>query len=241
MRPLLPLACALAFASTACSPDISVDVRYASGYHPARAAISVLGVFHNGRMSTESWAPLSGPLAAALGGSDACEPAFGERLQRENEELYLSIDNEVRDAGITEELLGRLAPRAQGDLILTISVHGGVGEGAQERRSSATQVPTMTSPMRGPRAGRGPRGGNREAPPPKGPAYKPLELTASFYSVRTHAPVARLQLSYNGTRNEEALRRFTTEIGAMAPGSTCRGWTITAPPPDAVAPLLQGP
>jgi hypothetical protein len=242
MRSLL-LACALSLASASCADDFSVNVRYASGYHPTRAAVSVLGVFRNGRMSTESWGPLSGPLSAALGGSEACEPVFGERLQRENEELYQSIDGEVRDAGITEELLGRLGPRAKGDLILTISVHGGIADSTTEHRTSATQVPNMPSPMRsaGARGARGARGGQNREVPPRGPYSRGLELIASLYSVREHTPVARLQVTYGGTSTEEALRRFTAEIGAMAPGSTCRGWTVAAPPPDSATPLLQGP
>ena len=244
MRSLLPLACLLLpLATASCADEATVNVKYVEGYRPARASLSVLGVFRDGRMSAESWAPIGTPLAAALGVGEACEPAFGERLLRENEELFTSIDQEVRESGVTEDLLARLAPRAQGDFILTITVHGSVGQQGTttEHHPASGRTPAMAPPMRGGSASRGPRGGNYRESPMRGAAIKPLELSASLYSIKKHAPVARLQMSYTGTSTEEALKRFTTEIGAMAPGSACRGWSITAPPPAAVAPLLEGP
>ena len=100
----------------------------------------------------------------------------------------------------------------------------------------------MAPPQRGPSAGRGARGGNVREIPPRGPTVRPLELSASLYSVRLHQPVARVNMAYTGSSIDDAIRRFSTEIGAMVPGSSCKGWSF--PPtgtPASVAPLLEGP
>ena len=118
----------LASATVSCSDEAAVNVKYAQGYQPAPGVVSVFGVFRDGRMSVDSYGPIATPLSTALGALvDRCEPAFSERLQHENEELYASLDDDTRNNGITEQLLARLAPRAQGDLILTITVHAQIG------------------------------------------------------------------------------------------------------------------
>ncbi len=77
--------------------------------------------------------------------------------------------------------------------------------------------------------------------PPRGSVPRPLEISASLFSIRLHKQVARLTMSYTGASTEEAIRRFATEVSAMAPGSTCRGWSWPKDLPPAVAPLLDGP
>jgi hypothetical protein len=241
MPPRLVIAPAvlLALAAASCADDASVSVKYAQGYTPARASVSVLGVFRDGRMSMDAWTPMGPLVSSALGAGTAevCEPAYGERLQHQNEELFSSIDAEVRNDGITEDLLVKLAPRAQGDLILTITMHGAIAATEEKRPASGGRAPPP--PMGG--RGRGARGGNIREAPPRWTSGRPLELSASLFSVSKRQQVARLSLTYTGTSVEEATRRFATEVGAMIPGGSCKGWTFPTNAPSSVAPLLEGP
>lgn len=238
MRRILALL--LSLGAVSCADESSISVKYAEGYKPGRAGVSIFGVFRDGRMSIDSWLALSAPLSAALGG-EGCEPAFGERLQRENEELFQSLDDEVRNNGITEDLYAKLTPRAQGDLILIVTVHGATGLTANDKQKAPTRTPSTAPPMRGAGGMRGPRGGSVREVSPRGPAVRPLELSASLYSIQRQKPVARLNMAYTGTSNEEAIRRFAIEVGAMAPGSTCKGWTFPGAAPASIKPLLDGP
>jgi hypothetical protein len=244
MNRLLTLPLLLVSLATAsCADDAAVSVKYAQGYTPGPAAVSVLGVYRDGRMSIDTWNALATPVSTALGALvDRCEPAFGERLQHENEDLFAALDSDTRNDGITEELLAKIAPRAQGDLVLTIIVHGQIGDTARDKRSptpTAGRTPGAAAPMRG---GRGGRGGQTRDVAPYAPGPKPLELSASLYSIRRKQPVARLTVAYTGSSADDAIRRFSTEIGAMIPGSSCKGWSFPpATPPASVAPLLDGP
>jgi hypothetical protein len=242
-RLLLLPALVLGLASASCADESTVSVKYAPGYKPGPAVVSVLGVFRDGRMSLDTWSAMASPVSTALGAMvDRCEPAYGERLQHENEELFASLDDDTRNNGITEELLAKLAPRAQGDVILFITVHGQVGETYNDKRGSQTRAPSPNLPQRGPTAGRGPRGGNVREAAPRGPTLKPLELSASLYSIKDQKPFVRLNLSYTGQSADEAIRRFTTELGALVPGASCKGWTFPQGKiPSSVAPLLEGP
>jgi hypothetical protein len=238
-RFVLATATAVALAAASCADDASVNVKYAQGYTPARASVSVLGVFRDGRMSVDAWTPMGPVLSSALGASTAevCETAFGERLQHENEELFSSLDAEVRNEGITEDLLTKLAPRAQGDLILTITMHGAIA--AAEAPARAPRSAPPPAPMGG--RSRGPRGGTIREAPPYGTSGRALELSATLFSVSKHQQVARLSMSFPGSKLEEATRRFATEVGAMIPGGSCKGWTFPTSTPASVAPLLEGP
>lgn len=232
-RTTLAVTLTLELSTASCVGGSTVNVKYAQGYRPGPATVSVLGVFRNGRLSPESWATMASPVSTALGAvADRCEPAFGERLQREDEDLFIALDHDTRDGGITDVLLAKLASRAQGDVILTLTVHGNVGEKWTERRSDPHSVPTPSPPVRGAVAGGGPI---REVVP-RGAGIRPLELTASLYSVKEQRSLARVNVSYTGQRADEAIARFSREIGALVPGSTCKGWTFPS-----AAPLSGGP
>jgi hypothetical protein len=239
-----PILCSLllAAATASCADDASVNVKYAQGYTPGRASVSVLGVFRDGRMSVEAWTSLGPLVSSSLGAStaDVCEVAFSERLQHQNEELFTSIDAEVRNEGITEDLLTKLAPRAQGDLILTITVHGAIAATAPDTTRSPPPRGAPPGPSMGAR-GRSPRGAGTYREVPRGTSARPLELSASLFSISRHQQVAKLSMSYTGTSVEEASRRFATEVGAMVPGGSCKGWTFPTATPASVAPILEGP
>jgi hypothetical protein len=233
----------LAASAISCADDVTVRVKVAPGFSPAHAGVSVLGVFRDGRMSVDAWGPLSLAVSSALGGKEVCEPAFSARLQRENEPLFASIDEQAKSDGITEDLLGRLAPSAQGELILAITMHGGIGP-TTDKGDKATPAARSGGmpPMRGMGArGMGGAGAQRE-PTPRGPAPKVLELAATLFSVRGHKPVARLTFTYAGESADDAVRQFAVELGKFFAGASCAGWRLTASAlPPAAAPLLDGP
>ncbi len=122
-------------------------------------------------------------------------------------------------------------------------MHGAVGQTGTEPKTQGSRGTAPPPAMRGQGAGRGRGavGGARHEVAPRGSVPRPLELSASLFSIRLHKQVARLTVSYTGTSTEEAIRRFSTEVAALAPGSTCRGWSWPKDLPAGVAPLLDGP
>jgi hypothetical protein len=220
-RPLLALTLAACAASGAasCAEGASVNVKLAPGFVPGRTTVSVLGVFRDGRMSADSWIPIGPPLSTVLGQeADLCDAAYGDRLQQERPELYTFLDEDTRSNGITEDMLAKIAPQADGELILTISVHGRIVQATPEHEPPP---PPAAAPTRG-GGGRG-RGQTRPGPA-RSTAPGGLDLSASLYSIHLHKSVARLNMNYTGTSVEEAFHRFAAEVGALVPGSTCSGW-----------------
>jgi hypothetical protein len=256
-QPLACFALLLAAGTVACE-DTSFKVNYAPGYQPRKVSLSIFGVFRGGRMSFDSWSSIGTALSTALGAEQTCEPGYSERLQHEDEDLFASIDDETRNNGVNEDLLAKLEPQAEGDVILTISIHGSLPSATtppnpnQEPPQSPGNAPP--TPTGGLGAGRNGRGQQRQGTP-KVAARKSLDFTASLYSKRLHRPVARLDMSYEGTSNEDAVHRFATAVASMAPGSGCRGWiwggrhtpapaapaSAPAPPPALPVPLQDGP
>ncbi len=245
----------LAAAAAVSCADETVVVKYAPGFAPGPATVSVLGIFRDGRMSADAWGALGPALSGALNAPLTCEPAFGEQLARKDAELYSSIDDETRQNGITEDLLARVAPKAQGDLILTITIHGTVATAGGTSPTDPSQQSSQGNAPPIPRGGlgsgrgggRGQQGGGRGMSPVR-TATKALELSASLYSVRAQKPVARLNMSYTGTSAEDAVRTFGARVATMMPGSTCRGWTFLDEKrpagdgvPATVIPSTEGP
>jgi hypothetical protein len=235
----------LAASTAACANETTLHVKVADGFKPGPTNVSVLGVFRDGRMSVDAWEPLALPISAALGAAQVCEPAFGTRLQRENAPLFASIDDDAKSDGITQDLLATLAPSAQGDMILSITMSGGLQTTDAPSGGSKTRSTSGAPQIRG-LGGRGMRGGRgksqqREATTPA-PTSKALQMSASLYSSRLHQPMAHVTVIYTGKNPDDALKLFSAEVGKIAPGSACKGWswTVDALPPS-LAPLLDGP
>jgi len=232
-------------ACASCADDGVVRVKVAEGFTPGQTTISVLGVYKDGRMSVDAWSPLSVQISAALGAPQVCEPAFGSRLQREDEVLFSSIDDEAKNDGITEALLAKLAPSAQGDVILAITVHGGVG--LTTDKTDKASPPPRTPPPGGGGMGRGLAGqrgaGSQREATNLGPRPKLFELTASLFSSKQRVPLARLTLDYTGSSADDAVRQFSQELGKLVPHSVCKGWSFAPKPklPESVGPILEGP
>jgi hypothetical protein len=205
--------------ATASCAEGSADfhAKYEADFAPAPTTVSVFGVFHDGRMSHEAWEKVGPKLSAALG-QKACEEGYGEGLASGRPELFATVDQSVRDEGITEELLERLAPSAEGDtlLVVTFNAHTTISRGIEGGPS-----PSATMPGSGGRA-RGVRGPS--APHGRGAALDEIGISGTLFSVRRHRSVARLSMVYAGSNLDDAIGKFVGRIGALVPGSRCVGW-----------------
>jgi hypothetical protein len=208
--------------AASCSEAAQVEVKMAPTYAPGPNAVSIFGVFRDGRMSPESWAPIGATLSKALG-SQACPVGFDDDLAQDQPEIFAKIDEEVRAEGITEELLARLAPKAEGDLILTISIHG---------RAALPTAETEQQPSRSKRPPRAPRPGmaRRTRPASSQQGGRGLELLASFYSVRQGRSIARVNVRVVGSNVDEALHKLADEVRAVVPNGSCKGFRWSDPP-----------
>lgn len=217
---LWPGALALLALTSCAEGSTSFQVRYEPGFTPGPATISVLGVFHEGRMNRESWSQVGPPLSALLG-QRSCEVAYSDELANDNPDLYTAFDESVRNEGIGEELLTRLAPYAEGSLILVVTLNGhvtvsrGIDDGSARGGGNVPQ-PGRGAQMRGGRGPGGPRGRGAELPE--------VEIAGTLFSVQSHHPVARLHMVYSGSSFDEAIGKFVGRIGELVPGSSCRGW-----------------
>ena len=212
------LVAALAITTASCAAeDPGLTVRYAPGFTPARSTVSVFGVFLNGRMSPEAWGWFGPSLTKALGGTP-CEAVFGDQLQQSDPALFDETDTLVKSDGITDAMLDRFTPRASGDLVLVITVHGRVRNAKEPGDDHRAARPQQRPP--------GPFGpGRRHA---GATAERGLTLSAIVFSRRLHQSVGRLSMRYMGTSLDQAINRFTQQLGAEMPAATCRGWTWEA-------------
>jgi hypothetical protein len=222
------LGIALALSAASCEGGTSFSSKYAPGFtEEGHTSVSVLGVYHDGRMNPEMWNEIGPPLSAALG-ERSCEVGFGTALQGEKPDIYTEIDDSTRADGITEEMLAKIAPAAEGEIVLVLSMHGRVDAGKKIEGESA--MPTgiaqngRGSRMRGPASPRMNRTGVSQAE---------LAISATLFSVKKHRSLARLSMIYTGSDLEDAIAKFVARLGTVVPSSTCKGWKWSAPAPSA--------
>jgi hypothetical protein len=194
--------------------------QFASGYTSAPHTVSVLGVYQDGRMSLGTWADLAPRLSGALG-SAAC-PAGYDTLVTSNQELANAIDEFTRDEGPTAELLKQLAPAAQGDLLLVVTLSGKIPKPHQD---DPADHPSPGTPGMAAAANTRKRGHGRGATQ-AGPAEDTnhLDVSAALFSVAQNRPVARIGMQYRGESVDDALKRFSTELSRDVPSLKCVGW-----------------
>jgi hypothetical protein len=218
----VPLALALGLATASCSDD-SFHVERAPGYPRTNgSAISIFGVYRDGRLAPEAWDPLRSHLAPLFGVSP-CEPGYPDILTASGTPALQAVDDYSRANGVTDELLDHLAPMAKTDLILLITMTGRPTKSDSDKDTSGPPPVQTTVPgMRG-------RGGGT---PSSGTQHKPLTYTASFeavgilFSAKAHRSVAAVRLSYSGTSLDDALQSFMTKLGSEFPQATCGGWKM---------------
>jgi hypothetical protein len=219
---LLPLA-------PACSQDAQFTTRFAADFvHPSHT-VSVLGVFRDGRMSSDAWETVGPKLSTPFG--KTCDTAYGALIGT-NPTLSAAIDDYVRANGPGDELLEQLAPAATGDLIVVYTVAGHVAPKAASTGPDTSGV-SGGAPGGAMSGGSKYRGSRQSTTPGRGMATPTntnaaFEVSASFYSVSGRRSVGVVAMGYDGPSLDEALQRMAAKLGMTLPQSTCGGWNLEA-------------
>lgn len=222
-----------------CASELGLRVEQAPEYTPQSGSkISVFGVFHDGRMDEHAWSPLEPKLAEAFGGRRTCEPGYGKRMRASDDALTHTIDHLIRENGIDDDVLEKVAPAAQGDFILVLMLYKKV----PQFHDGGARMRVAAQPMgMGRRGSRAPM--SRYAPPAEDEHV--FELSASLFSRAAHKLVAQVDLRYTGEDLDAAMSEFAKKLETVVPGATCAGWNwpssdeeqLDAAEPDASAPL----
>src|ERR1700690_2762282 len=197
---LRAISCAISIALIGCGDgDTQFVVKYASDYARPSTNISVFGVFENGRLSPESWKEI-GPVLSSSFGQGTCDNAWNDGFLSSNPALTASIDDYTKDEGVTDELLDRLAPMANGSFIVTFTV---LGRQLTKGSDNSGKSPASASapPIRMGGGGRGMGGGGRamrgggarqqsSTDQNRASGRSAYEITAALFSIRLHHSVA---------------------------------------------------
>jgi hypothetical protein len=204
------------------SSDVDFSAKYAPDLRREGTAVSVLGVYRDGRMDAESWNDLGPRFAPALGAA-SCSVAFDEALLANDRPLADAVTDRAMQDGPTDELLDVFAPAAESDTILLLTVAGHPPSPMPTAKQQAQGSSPPPSAIGGGRRGMGraayPQG--RSAPRPSKDAF---EVAASLYSVREHKTVGILAMTYTGTSTDAALASFVERLRSELPHMQCRGW-----------------
>jgi hypothetical protein len=208
--------------------DARFTAKLASDFAPAGQAISVLGLYKDGRLLPDGWQTVAPYVSAALG-SSSC-PVGYEILAASNPPLADAIDEYARTDGPSDDLVAQLAPAARGDVVLIVAIAGRLPQKASAADAGARR-PASTMPAPGANVGRGGgrgmRGGGRTGGPARNEPPKDanvLEISASLYSVSARRSVALLELEYSGPSVDDAMRRFGQALAQTIPGARCTEW-----------------
>jgi hypothetical protein len=192
---------------------------FASDYAPGRHTVSVLGVYKDGRLSSEAWEPIRARLTASLGAS-ACATGY-EGVLASQPALAGAIDDSARANGMGDELLTELAPAARGDLILVFTMSGRLPT-TSPADSLGQPAPSMS--RNAPRSmGRIPASG-----PSRHVEHDALELSVELFSVAQRRSVGMVALRYSGASVDDAVAKLDAKLAPAMTGSTCAGWSWDA-------------
>ena len=229
---LLPASLALAAAVLVCASSCSDEkarfaVSYAPNFQNNAAKISVFGVFRDGRMNPEAWEDLSPRFRTVLH-AEACDAAVGNSLRVLNPPLFSATDSVARRAGISDELLEKFAPAAEGDQLLVIMISGKPPENRDGGPTAMSDPNASGSGMASGRGGAGRRGGGGQGVPRTMRAGNHdagrFEINAWLYSKGDKKSVFQESLVYTGATEEDAVTRFVAKLGESLPGATCAPW-----------------
>jgi uncharacterized membrane protein YgcG len=230
------IASTLALSMLGCVGDTQFNVQYAPGANRKGARISVFGIKRDGLLSPSGWDALSHELSAPFG-AKRCAVAYSDDLISSHALLAEALDSYVRENGVTDELLNKLAPAAQGDTILLVTSAG---------RPRSASNNSAGAGRGGPGGGRGMGGGGGRGMGMGGggrrgggsPGIQSLssdtadhaedyQLTAMFFSVAEHKTVGLIELSYSGTSSEQAIAAFRSRLESEFSGAACSGWRFS--------------
>jgi hypothetical protein len=233
MSPLrLSLVClAASLSCLSCgSGDSELKVRYAPGFATTGHTVSVFGVYKDGQMSAEAWDSLAPRMGDWLGAGPCRAGYVDGSTAKVDAPLWAAVDEYARSNGPTDDLLSEVAPAAQGDLVMVVTVAGKVP--AQEKNNLGQDSPTPSTSS----AAAGPMGGMRGGGSPASPGMRhdrmlpaaskeALDLAALLYSPSAKKSVAEVSLEYTGHKLDEALAQFARKLREALPGATCSGWS----------------
>jgi len=230
------------FAVAGCgTQDAVYATNFAPDFTPAHHTVSVLGVFKDGRMSSEAWDAIAARIGASLGGTK-CEAAYAEIATSPNHPLFTAIDEYTQANGPTDDLLAKISPAAVGDLVLIVIVAGKLPTPEKIKIQEETDKPPGTANTVG-GGGRGAPGGTLGGMRNVGgrtfrgdpAAIDRLDLSASLFSVPKATSVALVALQYSGETIDDAVQKFTTKLSSSLPDARCVGWNWEAKiDPDAI-------
>jgi hypothetical protein len=210
----------------ACASDTVYTTTFAPDFERVRHTVSVLGVYKDGRMSSEAWDAIEATVSPSLGAAK-CDAAYAEAAASPNRPLWDAIDDYTRNDGPTDALIAKIAPAALGDLVMVITVAGRLPAPEKMHGSDETPKPsTMGSSM-----GRGGglnsmRGSSTtlRTEPSSQPSSDVLDLQASLFSVSQGKSVALVGVQYSGRSMDEAITRFSGRLRQSLPATSCVGW-----------------
>jgi hypothetical protein len=122
-----------------------------------------------------------------------------------------AIDAHARANGVTEALLGALAPAATSDAIVLVEVSGHPPKVLRTETVPRPMTLAMTKPA-------SPYTTHTVT---DGSAF---DVSVSAYSVRERRIIAELGMRYTGKDTDQALHMFTDKLAATFPSWRCGGW-----------------
>jgi hypothetical protein len=205
--------------------DTKFAASVAPGFSGAGHAVSVLGLFKDGTMSSEGLEAFA-PYLSQILGSETCEIGYSA-LRSSSPPVADAIDEVARTDGPSEDLLAQLAPASKGDLILVFGFAGRVPRRGHAPDAGTPGRPPYALPPMSRGGGRGMRGVGRSGG--QGRTQAPadtnaLDLSASFYSVSERRSVVEVAMEYSGPSAEEALREFAAKLARLLPQARCAAW-----------------
>jgi hypothetical protein len=217
-KSLLAVTATLIFSALGGCAGSQFAVQASPGWARANHRVSTFGLKRDGLMMRDGWRAL-GPEQPSPFGANACDVAYSVQTFSNQAELAAAFDEYTRAHGVTDELLGAVAPAAQGDAILFVAISG-------HPQFSGDSAPPSAAAM-------GPRGatsmqagmfGLERGGAATGGSDGGFIVDAVVYSVAEKRSVAELRLRYTGKRIDEAFQMFNQRFESEFPGAVCAGW-----------------
>jgi hypothetical protein len=215
----VPLGLLLLLLAAGCRHETDYATTFAPDFSPAHHVVSVLGVFKDGKMSSEAWDAIAARVSSSLGAAK-CEAAYTDSAISPNQALWSAVDQYTLANGPTDDLLAKIAPAARGDLVLVLTVAG--------KLPTPEKIHVQDENQNRRNAGLTRNSGLMFRPPALPLVTDRLDLSASFFSVPKAASVALVALEYSGESLDEAIAGFTAKLASALPGATCTGWNWDA-------------
>jgi hypothetical protein len=216
---LYVLTAALSVPNLVACAGTKFDVQSAPSWSRANHRVSTFGVRRDGLMMRDGWAAL-GPEMAPPFTANACEVAYSAQTFKADSDFGTAVDQYIHSYGVTDELLGKLAPAAQGDAILFVTLSG-------HPQYSGDSGPPSAAAMGGSRGRVGMQGGVfniDQGGSSSGQSDGGFTVDAVLFSVADKKSIAELRMNYAGKRIDDALRLFNARFDKEFPGARCAGW-----------------